>query len=70
MINLVNRTIEIKPGVVEKIIGFQVWWATPFGLVADLDEAITRCVANDIDPNTCIQAMPAAVTDSTYEIAR
>jgi len=68
MINLVNRTIEIEPGKVEKIIDFKVWWITPFGLCGDLDMAIQQCIANDLDPNKCIKGVPAAITDTNYEV--
>lgn len=68
MIDLVARTIEIQAGKVEKIVRFDVWWVTPFGLIGDLDDAITRCIANDLNPNQCIKGVPVAVTDSSYEV--
>lgn len=68
MINLVNRTVEIKPSTIEKIEKFEVWWLTPWGLMGDLDMAIQRCIANDVDPNACIKGVPAAVTGSSYEV--
>ncbi len=69
MIDLVNRTLTLDHGP-QDITGFVVWWATPWGIMTDLGEAITRCVANDVDPNEVIRALPMAVTESTYEVMR
>lgn len=69
MIDLIARTIKLDKGE-GPIIMFVVWWATPFGLMPTLDEAINRCMASDMDPNEVIRALPVAVTESTYEVLK
>ena len=70
MIDLVGKTIDILPKGKQNITSFQVWFATPFGLVCSLDEAISHCVANDIDPNMNLHALPVALTEDSYEVLK
>lgn len=69
MIDLVARTVTLTEGA-KAITSFAVWFITPFGLITNLDEAITRCAANDMDPNEVLHAIPVAVTDETYEVLK
>lgn len=69
MIDLINKTITLGSSP-KGIINFLVWWATPWGLVTTLDEAINLCVANDADPNKSLSAIPVACTGETYEVLK
>ena len=60
MISYVEKTITLA-GRVSPIGGFAVWFRTPSGLFATLDEARGHCVALDQDPETHIAAVTVAV---------
>lgn len=67
MINLETKTIQI--GATEHpIASFEVWFRIPTGLTSNINLAITRCQEMDLDPRTCIVAIPVAVaTEKVYE---
>ncbi len=69
MIDLVNKTITLGSSP-KPITGFAVWFATPWGLITNLDEAVTRCSANDVDPDMNIHALPVALTADSYEVLK
>jgi hypothetical protein len=69
MIDLINKTVTLQ-GEGQSILKFDVWFATPWGMMTNLDDAISRCVANDMDPNEIIRALPVAVTETTYEVMK
>ncbi len=69
MIDLVAKTVTLK-GRPIPITRFEVWIVTPWGIMTNLDDAITRCAANDMDPNEVLRHIPVAVAGDTYEILR
>jgi len=69
MIDLVAKTV-ILLGDAKPIVSFAVWFVTPWGIIPNLDDSIARCVANDMDPNEVLHAIPIAVTDETYEVLK
>jgi hypothetical protein len=59
-------TFDNKP---LNIVKWQVWFATPFGLIETLDQAIARCRENDMEPNAIVSPVPVAIDEAgRYEI--
>ncbi len=69
MIDLVAKTVTLT-GRAIPITSFQVWIVSPWGMMTNLDEAINRCVANDMDPNEVLRHIPVAVAGDTYEMLK
>jgi hypothetical protein len=67
MIQLAQRLVTIQ-GKEEKILSFEVWFQTPWGLIDKLDDAVARCVAHDIDPNINLVPVSVAITETNYEV--
>ncbi len=69
MIDLANKTITLREGKSKKIVKFDVWWVTPFGIVADLEYAVAICKGHEIEPHGNLIAVPVAVAeDDSYEV--
>lgn len=71
MFNLRTRVIELD-GRTDPLLDFQVWWVVPtFGLFTKLEEAVARCEANDMDPQSCCVPTCVAVgQNGLYEVLR
>jgi len=68
MFNLTERTL-IFGGKTLPIVKWEVWFMTPFGLIADLQEANQRCIDNDMNPNQVVSPVPVALdSDERYEV--
>lgn len=65
-----EQGLIVLGGKSHKIKKFEVWFLTPYGLVATVEEAITVCNESNISPATNIRATPVAVADNdlTYEV--
>ncbi len=61
MILLAEKLLILK-GETEPIVSFEVWFRTGTGLHATLDDAISRCVQMDLDPNYSLVPVIVAVT--------
>lgn len=55
-------------GKTEPIIGFDVWFMTPFGLTDDYESAVKRLVADDMDVELCLKPVAVAITETNYEV--
>jgi len=69
MIDLVAKTVTLT-GRPIPITAFVVWIVTPWGIMTNLDEAVNRCAANDMDPNEVLRHIPVAVAGDTYEMLK
>lgn len=52
----------------ERILRWEVWMQTPFGLCKSLQEAVDLMKSNDLDPRMTITAVSVAITDSSHEV--
>lgn len=69
MIDLIAKTVTLG-GSPKGITSFVVWFVTPYGIMTNLDEAVSRCVANDMDPNEVLRSISVAVAGETYEVLK
>jgi hypothetical protein len=69
MIDLVNKTVTLT-GRAIPITSFAVWHVTPWGIMTNLEEAVNRCLADDMNPNEVIRSISVAVAGDTYEMMR
>ncbi len=67
MISLTRKTLT-RNGVESEIIRFEVWFQTPFGLIENLEDAVVRLTAADMDPETIIVPVSVAISESSYEV--
>ena len=64
---MINLTKNLKD--FSKIMKWDVWFVTPFGLATSLDQAVARCIESDLDPEMCIKPVPVALAeDGSYEL--
>lgn len=66
-INLETETIELDG--MERIMRWEVWFQTPFGLYQELQKAKERCMVDDFDFNLCITPVAVAVSKNKYEVS-
>lgn len=67
MIDIVKKTITLH-GKTELILEFRVYFMTPFGLIEDLEVAVKRCAALDLEPALNIRPVTVAACESLYEV--
>lgn len=69
MVLLVEKTLRVGgEDKVEDIVGFEVWFNTPWGLFKDLDRAIQECETNGLDPELSIKPTCVVMgSDGGYE---
>lgn len=67
MISKINKTVTIS-GKTEPIIRFQVMFQTPFGLMDNLDDAVLRTAASDMDAELAVVPVSVAVCETLYEV--
>ena len=67
MISKTQKTVTIS-GKTERILRFEVWFQSPFGLYSDLDEAVMRVAAADMDIELAIVPVSVAVCETIHEV--
>lgn len=68
MILLRSNEIGPAPGLMKPIREWAVWFLSPFGLHANLKDAIEKCQQADLDPEILIQPVAVALDeDGQYE---
>lgn len=67
MINWIDKTI-VFGGKVEPIIRTETWFKTPFGLCANLDDALEACKTADLDPMFCVVPVPVFLSETMHEV--
>lgn len=55
MVLLAKKIMSVGGGDDEDIVGFEVWFNTPWGLFKDLDRSIQACETNGLDPELSIK---------------
>lgn len=51
------------------IVRYEVWFQSPWGLLNDREDAIQRCVANDMDPDSVLIPVSVAIGEgNAYEV--
>ena len=68
MIDLVENNIT-QGNNTEQIERWEVWFITPFGLTPDCQQAVQRLQSVDLDPRTCMKAIPVAMGETLWEPA-
>ncbi len=58
--NLVSKEIYLA-GKTYPITKWEVWFQTPWGMYADLDDAKKKAIENDVDPAAVIIPVPVAI---------
>lgn len=67
MVNIAANEIVIK-GQSEVIESWEVWFQTPFGLYATIQEAKDRVQSSDLDPDLVCVPVPVARSRNLYEV--
>jgi hypothetical protein len=62
MVLLVDKVVQVGGvGDPEELVGFEVWFNTPWGLFKNLDRAIQECETNGLDPELSIKPTGVAI---------
>jgi hypothetical protein len=68
MYNLPERTITLR-GKEHPILAFEVWFQTPVGLFANVEDASKHLQGMDFDPRLCMVPVTVAIAaDGIYEV--
>ncbi len=63
MVSLEDKKIKLND-IVYPIVGFAVYFATPYGLATSVDEAVKCCEDMGVKPGLNIKPVPVALTDA------
>ena len=67
MFDIEQQEIRLQ-GKTEKILRYEVWFMTPFGLIDNLEEAIERVKRIDMVVELTIRPVAIAISETLFEV--
>lgn len=64
---LLSENRIVRGDVYERIVRWEVYWKTPWGLCKDTHEAVTKMKAAGFDPDVTLIPVAVAIGETTYE---